>query len=225
MRVRHAGGPGASGVGRLTVLALGAVLLAGCTASEVDEHAQAPAPPLVAPGGPGDEPRHVAPDGPLSAGQPEPNEHDLTFVDMMVPHHEQALEMAALAPGRAEDSRVVSLAGRIEGSQGPEIGAMLGWRDGVVDAAGHAHHGDHHGHDHADMPGMATREELAELAGSEGADFDRLFLHLMIAHHEGALEMTDEVLSRGADVTLQAMAADMMVGQTAEIDTMRELLG
>ncbi|AUS79625.1 DUF305 domain-containing protein [Actinoalloteichus sp. AHMU CJ021] len=213
-------------MGRLAVLVVGAVLLAGCTGSGVDEHTGTEAPPLVAPGGPGDEPRRVAPDGPLSAGQPEANEHDLTFVDMMVPHHEQALEMAALAPSRAADPRIVSLAGRIEGSQGPEIGAMLGWRDGIVDATGHAHHEDHHGgHDHADMPGMATPEELTALAAAEGSDFDRLFLRLMIAHHEGALEMTDEVLSRGSDVALQAMAADMMVGQTAEIDTMRELLG
>ncbi|WP_009944576.1 DUF305 domain-containing protein [Saccharopolyspora erythraea] len=178
-------------------------------------------------------------------GRPAPpGEAEATYVAMMIPHHEQALEMTALAPERAQHPQVRALAERIGGAQKPEIDMMRGWQatHGAQGRTGHGGDTGHGGHTggadtghatgtghtgadpaHAAMPGMATPEQLAELAAARGADFDRLFLRLMTAHHEGAVTMATDLLTRGVDEQVHAMAQDVLVTQTDEIATMRAL--
>ncbi|MEH3033863.1 MAG: DUF305 domain-containing protein [Aeromicrobium erythreum] len=167
------------------------------------------------------------------------NDADVEFAQMMIPHHAQALEMAALAP-RAGGSRAVRvLADRIDGAQRPEIVLMAGWlRDQGLEAptkaqvesgriptgrlGGHGGHGGH-GSGHT-MPGMATKAQMARLAKARGAAFDRQFLTLMVMHHQGAIEMAGEVVRKGADQRINELATGIAADQTAEIDRMRKLL-
>ena len=175
------------------------------------------------PGAPG-EPSQVANGGPASRW----NHDDIAFVQMMIPHHAQALEMAELARTRAESSAVLAAAERIEAAQAPEILLMSSWlveQNVQVPKAGddmseydHAQHG-HHG-----MVGMLTPAQLDDLAAAQGADFDRLFLAGMIAHHEGAVQMALDVLAAGEDVRVNELAADVNAGQSAEIGRLERLL-
>lgn len=141
---------------------------------------------------------------------------DATFAQMMIPHHQQALEMAALAPARSTDPEVLALARDIAAAQQPEIDQMTAW----LAARGAATISDHSDHD---MAGMAGDEEMAALAGSTGADFDRRFLTLMVAHHEGALTMAEPVRA-SSDPEIRQLAATIVSTQTEEIALMRGLL-
>jgi uncharacterized protein (DUF305 family) len=212
------------------VVALVGGLMAGCSGGGEDEKAAAPKATVIAPGRPG-EPNRTVTAGPTSAKPPTAAE--VTFVQMMIPHHQQALEMSVLAPEQASDAKVKALAERIDVSQGAEISAMQSWlRRHAVDGQGAGGHGGHGGHgapsaapSHAGMPGMATPEEMARLQAAQGEEFDRLYLNLMIKHHEGALTMAREVLSKtGTDVTVQQLAKDVLTTQQAEIVRMRDLL-
>jgi len=203
------------------------ILLAvsGCTAGEADSGASAGT-TMLQPGGPGEPASTLGPDAEVpEAGW---NDSDAAFMAMMIPHHAQALEMSELARTRAQSESVKALARRISGAQAPEIVAMSSWlkgRDLVVPTA----EGEMHEHAHgeqmdATMPGMLTETEMSELAAAHGAGFDRLFLEGMIGHHEGAVQMADEVAIQGTDIIVSEVAADVAVGQSAEIDRMRELL-
>ena len=147
---------------------------------------------------------------------------------MMVPHHAQALEMSALAPERAASKQVLALARRIKGAQGPEVLTMSSWlqtRDIEVPKAGEDPSSYDHGeHGHMEMEGMLTREQLAELEAARGARFDRLFLRDMIGHHQGAVDMAQQVAVDGTDLQVSEIAADVNTGQAAEINRMRDLL-
>jgi uncharacterized protein (DUF305 family) len=204
--------------------------LAGCTSAPAGPPAQQQA-PVIVPGGPGEAGTVVPPE---RAGQHEqhtaPNEADVTYMTMMVPHHRQAITMTDLVGSRASEEQVRAIAGRIASAQGAEIALMSDWltRYGrpVPGAAheGHAGHGDQHGaHDHAQMPGMATPAQLDALAAATGREFDRLFLDLMIAHHQGALTMAERQLAGGVETRAQEMAQEVMTGQSAEIERMRTL--
>ena len=212
-------------------LVLLAVALSGCTGSGEDTDVARPAPtttftaaddvPVLLPGAPGEPARTLAPgetgvvDNPGTYGDAE-----VEFVTDMVPHHAQALEMAALAPQRASDRRVKALAGRIAAGQAPEIAAMQAWlaQNGLPKADQGGGHGGHDG-----MPGMASEADMARLVAARGAAFDRLFLELMVRHHEGALAMVERAGSV-ANVVVSEMVADTGVTQAAEIGRMRELL-
>jgi len=181
---------------------------------------------VLRPGEPGEPAETVGPEDVPPA--PAATHSDIAFVQMMVPHHGQALEMARLAPARASSSRVKALARRIEGAQGPEILELAAWleahdvevpRDGE-DAQEH----DHSQHGHAAMAGMLTDAELRRLAASSGRRFDVLFLRGMIRHHLGAVEMAETVAVDGADIRVSEIAADVATGQRAEVDRMRDLL-
>jgi uncharacterized protein (DUF305 family) len=140
-------------------------------------------------------------------------------VQDMILHHRQAVDMSLLAPSRAGSDAVKRLAARINDVQELEIGTMTRWlRDQGQRVPGH--HAGHQG-----MPGMATPEQLDRLRAAKGADFDRLFVELMINHHQGALVMANQVLSAGSHTTVQRLASDMYVEQAAEIRRMRQLLG
>jgi len=143
------------------------------------------------------------------------------FAQMMIPHHEQAVVMSDLAldPSRGASPEVVALAERIRGAQAPEIEQMQAW----LDAEGAGMGGDHSGH--GGMEGMLSDEQIAALGGAEGADFDRLFLEGMIAHHEGAVAMAEDVKADGDDPELTALADEIIAAQEQEIAEMRALLG
>ncbi len=137
---------------------------------------------------------------------------DIMFAEMMIPHHEQAIEMADLALAISQDSEVLSLATQIKSAQAPEIEQMKSW--------GSSHMGSHAGHM---MDGMLSDEELEELSRASGPDFDRLFLEGMIKHHEGAIEMAEMILeSNNAEAA--SLARNILETQKAEIETMKKLL-
>ncbi|MCI2239223.1 DUF305 domain-containing protein [Paenibacillus sp. TRM 82003] len=208
---------------RLTPAALlcATALLAGCTVAESD--VPEPTAPVVLPQGPG-EPAATTTAVP-PAEDPAPAEADVEFAVMMVPHHRQAVQMAELAPQRARDEAVRTLATRIAQGQGAEIDVLTSWLDDRGGVAWAAAQQDHHGgHDTADMPGAVTTEQLQELADARGAGFDELFLDLMIDHHEGALAMAGDALRSGTDVRMQELATDVAVTQEVEVRRMRELL-
>ena len=149
------------------------------------------------------------------------NDADVEFATGMIPHHEQAVEMAQLTDARAQNPEVVELAAQIEGAQAPEIETMTGW----LEAWGEPVPDDMAGHDMGgSMPGMASEDELAELEGASGAEFDEMFLTLMIAHHEGAIEMAQTEQAEGANPDAIALAEDIETAQSDEIATMQNLL-
>ncbi|HET6566093.1 MAG TPA: DUF305 domain-containing protein [Xanthomonadales bacterium] len=152
---------------------------------------------------------------------------DVRFMQDMIPHHQQALEMSQLAPDRTNLSGVLEAARRIEVSQQDEIKFMQQWlrargqpvSDPAADEAMH--------HDHRTMAGMATPEQMAELAAAKGTDFDRMFLQLMITHHEGAVKMVKNLHEQPGsafDPVLYEFTNDITNDQTAEIGKMNALL-
>ncbi|HEX7307460.1 DUF305 domain-containing protein [Lentzea sp.] len=184
-------------------------LLAGCTS----EPEQAP---IIAPDTPGGSAPTIAASDATGAVPPPPNDADRDYVSMMIAHHEQALAMTRFAPDRAENATVKGLADRIRYSQEPEIGAMKQWQrmNNLVGTHG----------DHGSMPGMATQDQLNALGAARGKDFDRMFLELMIKHHEGAIKMATDVRGAGNNVQVEEMADDVVATQSDEINRMKSLL-
>lgn len=180
----------------------------------------------VQPGAPGEAAATL--DADAVVGGPGWNHDDLAFVQMMVPHHQQALEMAELAESRADSPEVARLAARIDAAQGPEILLMAGWlaEQGVAvpGPSDDPSAWDHSSHGHAGMAGMLDAEQMAALAEAEGVEFDRLFLEGMISHHEGAVEMALDVLTGGQDQRVLELADDVNAGQSAEIARMQRAL-
>ena len=152
---------------------------------------------------------------------------DVAFMQGMIPHHAQALDMTALVDSRTQSHGLRMLAGRIEVSQRDEIQRMQDWlrrRGQTVPevTAGHAGHGMHHL-----MPGMLSQEEMADLAAASGTAFERKFLTYMIRHHEGALVMVDTLFNTpGAAQSTEVFqfASDIDADQRADIRRMRAML-
>lgn len=148
---------------------------------------------------------------------------DVSFAQGMIPHHRQAVEMSELASSRAESAKVKSLSERISKAQEPEIEKMSGWLKSwgeKVPAPGRGHSA-HSGHS---MAGMMTPEDMEKLKKLSGEKFDREFLQMMTAHHEGAVDMARTEESDGSYKPAKAMARDIRRSQTGEIKEMRELL-
>ncbi|MBT2451834.1 DUF305 domain-containing protein [Streptomyces sp. ISL-43] len=208
-------------LGRIVGAALAAGLLlalTGCQDGGADGAEGGPA-AVIAPGKPGEKARTISPEqAARELPDDSPNAADRAYVRNMTEHHRQALAMSALAPSRASADGVKRLAERITAAQQPEIGAMERWSARLP-----APTADAGGHDHAAMPGMATEQQLKELTDATGADFDRLFLTLMTAHHEGALKMAGEALASGNNVAVEEMATEVVATQTAEIHRMRSM--
>ncbi|MBO4165204.1 DUF305 domain-containing protein [Micromonospora antibiotica] len=178
----------------------------------------ADAPAVIVPGRPG-EPAATRPAQEVrEPGTPRYNTLDVWFVRMMIPHHQQALQLAALAPDRAASAQVKAIAARIRGAQAPEVGLLRGW----LDARGLA--AEEPGHEHGRMPGMQTPEAIRQLTDARGVAFDRLFVRLMTAHHEGAVTMATQLLSAGVDQQLNEFATAVATEQTVEMTRLRELL-
>ncbi|MER5308431.1 DUF305 domain-containing protein [Streptomyces sp. NPDC002773] len=149
------------------------------------------------------------------------NDADVMFAQMMIPHHEQALEMAKLAEGRAEDPEVKKLVTAIEQAQDPEIQKMKAWLKGwgKPESAGHGASGGGHG-----MAGMMSDQDMKDLAAAKGRDFDRTFAELMIAHHDGAVAMAKDEQKNGRNVTAKSLADDVVRTQSAEVTALRKIL-
>lgn len=201
------------------VAGLAALLTAVACAPPPEPAAPSPIPAAavdsVAPG-------HVHPSTEPSAGA------DAQFLQHMVAHHAQALVMTALVPGRTGHPGIRLLAERMDVSQRDEIALMQGWlraRGESVPAADPAH-AMHDADRHAGMPGMLSAAELAQLSAARGGEFDRLFLQLMIRHHEGAVTMVRSLFSRGGgqDSQMYAIASEIESDQRMEIDRMQRLL-
>ncbi|WP_240957825.1 DUF305 domain-containing protein [Streptomyces barkulensis] len=201
-------------------------VLTGCEGGS-DEAAPGGGPSVIAPGRPGEAAETLSAEEARKAGETQrgrPNDADFSYVTRMIEHHQQALVMTGLAEEHAGSGKVRRLADRIAAAQGPEISAMRSWlkRNGR-DGGGQEDRTDHDGHGGAPMPGMATEEQLDELRRARGEEFDRLFLKLMIAHHQGAVTMAKDVTADGRDTQVQEMAGDVAVQQTAEINRMRSM--
>ncbi len=151
----------------------------------------------------------------------EHNDADTMFAQMMIVHHQGAIEMSELAVTKAESAEVKALAERISAAQGPEIEQMTSWLTAwgePTEAGGHA------GHEGMDMDGMSQEEMMAQLEGLSGTEFDRAFLEGMIAHHQGAVEMSETQLADGQNPDALALAEKIIADQQAEIAAMQELL-
>ena len=197
-------------------LLLLSVALVGCGGPAVQQ-----APPIVQPGAPGQSGRVLTAEqvGALQAARV--TEADVRFMQGMIGHHAQALEMTALLETRTKSDDMRKLAERIEVSQADEIKMMQHWlRDhGKPVPDEHAHHA----HGATLMPGMLTPEEMARLAAAAGPEFDRMFLAFMIKHHQGALVMVKELFASpgaGQESEINRFAADVDADQRMEIDRM-----
>ena len=156
---------------------------------------------------------------------------DVAFAQLMIPHHEQAVEMADIALSKPTSNQVQALAAQIKTAQDPEIAQMTDWlaRWGAptqmagMDSDGSMDHGssDMGG---MSMAGMMSEQDMATLTDATGEDFDRMWLAMMIAHHQGALTMANQVLTTTTDAEVKKLAEAVVAGQTAEITTMQKLL-
>ncbi|MFD7974810.1 DUF305 domain-containing protein [Streptomyces sp. NPDC059071] len=147
------------------------------------------------------------------------NDADVMFAQMMIPHHEQALQMAKLADGRAEDAEIKQIVAAVEKAQDPEIQKMKSWLKawGKPESAAGGHGG------HA-MAGMLSDADMTDLAAAKGKEFDRKFAELMIAHHEGAVEMAKTEQKDGKDPEAKKVADDVVRTQAAEIAQLKKIL-
>lgn len=151
----------------------------------------------------------------------EHNSADVTFAQMMIPHHRQAIEMAGLASSRASSPEVKRLAEQIRGAQDPEIATMTGWLKDWSEPTSMSHLS---GHDTGSMPGTMSDSDMKKLETLTGRGFDRAFLDMMTAHHNGAIEMARTEQSNGKYGPAKEMARSIETGQSAEGDKMRALL-
>jgi uncharacterized protein (DUF305 family) len=152
------------------------------------------------------------------------NDHDVQFAQEMIAHHQQALDMARMVPGKSTNPKVTDLAKRIEGAQDPEIKTMTAWLSqwGASPAASSMP-----GMDHGSMgsgTGMMTAEEMTELGQATGAEFDKMWMEMMIKHHEGAITMSKTHIEKGGNAESKKLAQDIITAQQAEITEMQGLL-
>ncbi|MEV6524513.1 DUF305 domain-containing protein [Longispora sp. NPDC051575] len=152
------------------------------------------------------------------------NDADTQFAQMMIPHHQQAVEMATLAETRATEPEIKALAVAIKGAQDPEIKTMTGWllawgQPTAAPGGGHNMPGMS-----SQMPGMLSGEEMAKLKAAKGVEFDRLFARGMIAHHNGAIAMAKDEQAKGKNSDAKALAAVIEKAQAAEVDKLQKIL-
>ena len=182
--------------------------------------------PIVQPGAPGESARRLTAEEAINIAVTSYSPDDVRFMRDMIPHHRQAVRMAELVAGRTNRPELVDAAGRINLSQRDEIEFMEQWLGDRGERMPNPSDREAMRTERR-MAGMATPEQMAELAASEGSDFDRLFLRLMIAHHEGAVTMVEELLERPGsayDPVLFEFTDDVTNDQTAEIERMHALL-
>jgi uncharacterized protein (DUF305 family) len=164
------------------------------------------------------------------------NDADVDFASDMIQHHAQALVMVDMTMGRDLDPEMVELTEQIRAAQAPEIEQMADWLedwDQPVPETSRDHanaHADEHGGDagaemDADMPGMMSAEEMDALESAQGEEFRTMWLEMMIEHHQGAVEMAENVADDGQNAEVRALAEEIIRTQGEEISTMQDLLG
>ncbi len=156
---------------------------------------------------------------PVPATRNDFNDADVTFLQMMYPHHAQAVDMAKQVAGRSQNQQVMTLAQNIEKAQGPEMTQMTSLLESFGKPAPSAHMSGH------DMPGMMSDDQMNELNGLSGRPFDDRWLQMMIEHHTGAIQMADTELQGGTNADVKKLAGAIIAGQQAEITQMRSMLG
>ena len=200
--------------------------------------------PIVQPGAPGEAVRDLTADEAIKIADNSYSPADVRFMQDMIPHHHQATEMAALVKDRTNDKDLREIAGRIDASQSDEIKFMQDWlrergekapTPGAAmdhdkmdhDAMGHGEKDGHKMSMSMEMMGMASPAQMKELAGLDGVAFDKMFLELMIRHHEGAVTMVETLLEQPGsayDPVLFQFVNDIVNDQTKEIDQMNAML-
>ena len=181
---------------------------------------------IIQPGAPGEAARELSAEEAVKIANTSFAPADVQFMRDMIPHHHQALEMAALVGDRTNRQELLDVAGRIDVSQSDEIDFMQQWLrergQDVPDPTAHdAMHTTHK------MAGMASPEQMAELAAADSTEFDQQFLALMITHHEGAITMVEELLEQPGsayDPVLFEFVSDITNDQATEIERMNGLL-
>jgi uncharacterized protein (DUF305 family) len=201
------------------------IVAAGTAVASCRTTGEPPRTQIVQPGRPGESSRVITAEKATDLSQVGHTDADVRFMQGMISHHAQALDMVALLPSRSTRDEMRLLARRIELSQADEIKMMQQWLQARGQEVPSAHA--HHAHGAALMPGMLTAEEMERLAAAKGSDFDRLFLEFMIKHHEGALVMVEELFSHagaGQESEIFAFASDVEADQRMEIERMGAML-
>jgi uncharacterized protein (DUF305 family) len=179
--------------------------------------------PIIQPGAPGEKSKILDPEIASNIAGSSYVQADIDFLNGMIVHHNQAIFMSKLADKRTNNKTIIDLADRIDVSQEDEINFMESWlksREEMMSNMGHDHDM------HMKMSGMATPKQLKDLENSKSTDFDRLFLQLMIAHHDGALEMADELKKfpgSANDPLLNEFVSDLVNDQSVEIERMNKI--
>ena len=231
---------------RLALAAGTALVLLAASACDADDGGTEAA-NVIAPGAPGESSTPATTEQIAALAEEQGhNEADVTYLVMMIEHHSQALEMTDLVEDRFEREGIERISDRIAAAQGPEFSALESWlEENVVGPArdypahqnfcGLEGDGGHHAKDedvplcdlevdHDDMAGMVSEQDMQRLTDAEGDEFDRLFVELMTAHHEGAVDMAVDVLAEGKDQIVIRMANDLIAEQNTEIARMEAVL-
>ncbi len=187
-------------------------------------------PPIVQPGAPGQGSRQISVDEASALAGTRITDADVTFMQDMIHHHNQAVEMVALIDARSQNEDIRTLGQRIAASQDDEMQFMRDWlaQNGQPEAREGADHSEHAHHSgHSTMVGMLSAQEMASLAAAQGNQFDTLFLRGMIKHHQGAVTMVDELLAKAGtaqDPVLFEFISEVKTEQNSEIERMAALL-
>ena len=203
---------------------VGVAVAVGGADSPAANSASGPPVRVVQPGAPGASSRTLSPDEIARISAPPHAPADTDFMQKMITHHLQALELTALVPGRSASADIPQLAKRIEVSQKDEIAQLQRWLVDRGEALPEPHQ-NHVGHGNL-MPGMLDATDLDRLAAATGPAFDTLFLQLMIRHHEGALTMVKQLYQAGGGVESASdqVAREVNADQSIEIRRMRDML-
>jgi uncharacterized protein (DUF305 family) len=196
-----------------TLIIAGVLGLAGC--GDGNDHGSMP----------GMTPATQSGETPTGAATPtgEHNDADVTFASQMIPHHQQAVQMANMAGYQATTPAVKQLATTIKAAQDPEIQQLTAWLTSWGKPVPSPIHG---GHSMSEpMAGMMTEDEMSDLGNARGGMFDRMWTQMMIKHHQGAVMMAKSEQTTGKNAAALALAKKIETAQNAEIATMQRLLG
>ena len=213
-----------------TTLSLAVSALTLLAAGHVAAQPSSSQPLIVQPGAPGQSSRQISVDEAHALAGTRVTDADVTFMQDMIQHHNQAVEMVALIQARSQNEDIRTLGQRIAASQDDEMQFMRDWlaengRPEVREGADHSEHAHHSGH--STMAGMLSPQDMASLTAAQGNQFDALFLRGMIRHHQGAVTMVDELLEKtgsAQDPVLFEFISEVKTEQNSEIDRMTALL-